>query len=562
MKKHISMLLVFALLIGVFAMTLTGCNRAEEAPATEAATEAATQAATQAATEEAAVEEVKYMRTLLQQKNETVSAFNPTFKSANNNVIYLIWETLISYDVDAGEYYGVLADSWEMAPDGLSYTVKLKEDATWSDGEPVTAQDVVFTYSFALSGGGTASSKLSQLEGYQDVLDGKADTISGIVAQDEHTVVFNFTAPNYLFEETMAHLTYSILPAHLFEGMTTADALVADYWVAPVGSGAYKVNEAAWPDYVTLTARDDWHGGIAGIKDIMLVQTTKEAEVAGLMSGELHFIRGMEQAATDTAKAENPALKSEVVDAAYVRYLQFNLSDTGREDLQNARIRQALSMIIDKQMLVDYMGVQTTVATTNNASDYNTDIPRWERNVEKGIEILNEEGFDFSKEIKIYTDYTDQLTVDLLDILVANFAEAGITATYTNGGDDVVTLIYETRDWDLFYGGSMGRGVGAYGIYTDNPTYYDKWYNESLLEYRHERYQVLFDQYASTPDKAGRDAIVDQVQVNAMEDMFTIPLYFRNTIWVYDEALQGLDMWGTEFDEITRQDPTQWSFAG
>ena len=114
---------------------------------------------------------------------------------------------------------------------------------------------------------------------------------------------------------------------------------------------------------------------------------------------------------------------------------------------KDVNIRKAFSLLIDRQALVDYFGAYTSVATTfTNNSGYNDDIPVWERDLEKAEQLLIDAGYDFSDTVQILAYYTDQATIDVMDIVVANFAEIGISAEYTIEGTDPNTLWEEGRN--------------------------------------------------------------------------------------------------------------------
>ena len=554
MKKIIAILLAMVMLLGL----LSGCGQEAATDAPETAAPAESKAPEAAPEEETPVEEEPdYLKMILRSTNADGSAFSQTFINYNNDNYMLIWEPLLGFDANNKEYVNILADSYEMSPDGKTWTVKLI-DAYWHDGQPVVAEDVAFTFAMHLQSGGTAGSQLTSLKGYQAVVDRTADRFEGIVCKDDKTVVFEFDAPNYLFESTLACHGFSILPAHCFEGLNADEVITSEYWAAPIGSGAYKMNEVAWPDYVTLTANDNWHGGTPGIKDIVLIRYTDWSIIpSDLMADNLEYFYGISEVNANTVTATNPNMTLVVEEAGYTLGLMVNQYDTARPEMRDARVRKAINMIIDKQMIADYIGVQASVATNYSAMDYNTDIPKWERDVEGGKKLLEEAGFDFSKPLRLWGTGTDQQTIDIFDIIVANMAEAGVTVEYSNGADDAITAIYETRDYDIYYCGTTGMNIDMY-IGLTSGMIYDAWYYDEIADYRYERYQALFDQYRMTATAEGRTEILDQIQINAMEDMYAIPLWHRNSMLMHTSDLKGFTFWGSDFDSIAYFDYTQW----
>ncbi len=538
MKKFLALFLALIMTLGVFA----GCNQTDVPEGSGGDTTAQDSG------------EPKYLRMSDAPLDETNSRFAPLDVS-NNFVNPLIWDTLLDFDVENQEYVMCLAEKMERSEDGTSLTFVLK-DAKWHDGKPVTAKDVVMSISLIILKKG--ASKGQNLKGYEAFTSGEADTLAGIVEKDEKTVVFEFDGPNYLFHEDLAGNNCVIYPYHILGGKTLDEVEKDDYWTKPIGTGPYMINEVNYPNYITLTRFDDYHLPKAGIKDILVnIYADTTAETAAMMAGELHFLDDMSQADADSIIGANKSAKLLSEQASYVRFLQFNLSDKGnaREDLKNAKIRQALSMIIDRQAVVDYIGVQASVATTFSVFDYNQDIPKWQRNLEEGKKILQEEGFDFDTPLRLFTGYTDQQSTDIVDIMVASLKEAGVECKVTVDKANASDVLYEKRDFDLWYGGGGGYAMfGSTGVYV-------AFYTEALNKLNAERYGKPLENHSATPDAEGRTAIYDQLQVQMVEDCYLLPIWHRGCIWTMDESFTGFDIVSTDFRGNAKIDTSKWALA-
>jgi peptide/nickel transport system substrate-binding protein len=454
-----------------------------------------------------------------------------------------------------------LAEKMERNEDATTLTITLK-DAKWHDGKPVTAKDVVMSVSLMILRKG--ASKGMNLKGYEAFTKGEAETLAGIVEKDEKTVVFEFDSPNYLFHEEIANNNYVILPYHVLGGKSLDEIDKSDYWLKPIGTGPYMINEVNYPNYITLTRFDDYHTGKAGIKDILVnIYADTTAENNAMMAGELHFLDDMTEADAKSITGANSRAKMLVKESSYTRLIQFNLSDKegARKDLKNQKIRQALSMIIDRQAVVDYIGAQASLATTFNVSDYNQDVPKWQRNLEEGKKILQQEGFDFSTPMRLFTSYTDQQSADILDIVVASLKEAGIECKVTVDKTNAQSVMYEKCDFDLAYiGANAGGGTGGYGMMSSTKVY-KAWYTKAELAIIANTYEKPVDQYSSTPDEEGRTAIVDQLQVQYVEDCYQLPIWHRGSIWVMDERFTGFDSVPSDFRATAKVDTTKWALA-
>ena len=469
MKKLIALLLA---LVMVFGMVACG-GKSETVP--EAATEAATKAANEPAAEGAAqaapeAAEEEYLRLNWEYINATKSGWKSPAKMGNYLDTNLIWNNLIRMDIETGEIVYELAEAIDVSDDGLTYTVTLR-DAKWHDGTPVTAEDVIFTYNAQILGPWPSyADKMSIVKGYDELLAGETERLSGLYAKDDKTVVFELNFPDYTMltaceSNIFAMGHFAIIPAHLLDTGDWAAMESSEYWNWPIGTGPYKIEEVSYPNYCVLTRNEDYFKAPAGIEKVLLTSyTDMEAQVAAAMAGDLYSMRAIAKSTGEDAAAQNPDLEFYQHDSAFYRGLSFMICEgvTKLPDLQKKEVRQALNMIIDKQAIADYLGTAVPATTYNCNSETNTDIPVWKRDVETGVQMLKDAGFDFSQTLKIVTSYTDQATVDVLDIIVANLAEAGIQGDYTVDGQ-TRRASYMTGEYAMTYiGGGFNTDCYAF----------------------------------------------------------------------------------------------------
>ena len=485
-------------------------------------------------------------------------------QSGNCQSHVLMWSTLVKYNIEDDSYYSDLAESWEISEDGKMYTFHLRQDAKWHDGEPVTAADVVYTVNFVVKNAGYSANKLVAIKGYQDVADGVAETLAGVTAPDDYTVVLELDSPNFDLLYVFSALHMAIVPEHLLGTKDWADAAAdEEFWANPVGSGPYKVNETAYPNYVTLVRNDDYYGGTAKIKNIQLTSYADQTAInAALMAGDLAWYKVQSTEEADTITSSNKEMEAIAMNSEYCRGLFMNLSDsdTARDDLKDPRVRQALNMIIDKQMIVDYMGIIASVATTYNYQKFNTDIPVWERDVDTAVKMLEEAGYDFDDPLRLYTNYADQQSHDIMEMIVSSLKEAGVAAEYYVDSSNAYSIIYETLDFDMLYGACLGIDCGAFAQV--NPgALYDVWYNDEILAELSERYGKLIVEYSATNDAAKREQLLDQLQFNSMEDMHRIPIWFMRTVWIVNTAqVEGYEPISSSFEWYCDGNCLNWSF--
>jgi peptide/nickel transport system substrate-binding protein len=159
--------------------------------------------------------------------------------------------------------------------DGTVITMQLRDDITWSDGEPITSDDFVFTYEMVVDPNNTVSTAYPY------------DQITSVEAPDEQSVVVTFNEP---FAPWLATLWHGILPAHVLRPIFEADGTIdnAEWNLAPtVGAGPYVFAEWESGSFARFAAREDYWGDQAKIDEIFIRFVPDDAsQTAALQAGE------------------------------------------------------------------------------------------------------------------------------------------------------------------------------------------------------------------------------------------------------------------------------------
>jgi len=481
----------------------------------------------------------------------TDSLFECPWVSEQSLYAAMVFDTLIQNNNQGTAQLPRLATEWDISSDGKTYTFTITDKAKWHDGEPLTVSDIVFSYNAVLKLAKTSKKgNYSSLVGAQAVIDGEADSISGITSTDS-TITFQLIGP----DNTVLSGLFSsvpILPEHLLK---EADpALLASnetFWTRPVGSGLYKLNEVSFPNYFTLVRNDDYFGDKAKIKNVLFTSHEvggTEALIADVIAGNIDYAYGNAVNDINTAEnviANNPDIKMEFFPGGYMRKFQFNLvgSQDGKynDDMLKQEVRQAFGLIMDMDSFASFYPGQGLVLTTfvnPKLNAYNTDIPLWKRDVAKAKTMLEAADFDFSRPVRILYYYGDQTTKDLMDVLVQNFAEVGITAEPFLATGDLAAIIYEVKNYDMIYlGGGGSHPILQYGMLVPGGG------NDKILgqvEYR-SIFRTLMDQFKSTNDPAEKKEIGDKIQMEAYNYAAVIPAYGLNEIVLYNAAKLKVD---------------------
>jgi peptide/nickel transport system substrate-binding protein len=267
------------------------------------------------------------------------------------------YSTLCMSDPQNQTYAPDLAESWDIAPDGSSYTFHLRNNAKWHDGVPLTAADVEYTYTMALHPDTTSNlaGQFGAIKGAADYTAGKTDRVAGITVLDDHTIRFDMETPNGIFMiQTVSGPTpFAILPKHLLSSVKPADlAKTPQLTTAPVGSGPFKVVRYVSNQFIEMQANPDYHFGKPQIDKLVfnIVQSPDATSVA-MDRGEIDmplFDTGAAPADMYRKFISDPRFKIVGVGDGPVIGYGFNFRKDGIKD---PRLHQAWLYALDRQTL-------------------------------------------------------------------------------------------------------------------------------------------------------------------------------------------------------------------
>jgi len=169
----------------------------------------------------------------------------------------LFQNTLLRYDADMN-IVGDLATDWQVQ--GEQWTIELRQDVTFHDGQPLTAEDVVFTFEQAKSAGGVVD----------------LTTLTDVEQEGRYTVVFTLREPDFVFYDRL--ITLGIVPAHAHD---------EQYAQNPIGSGPYRFVRWDKGQQLIVEANPDYYAGQPQIEKITFVFTEPEASLAAARTGSV-----------------------------------------------------------------------------------------------------------------------------------------------------------------------------------------------------------------------------------------------------------------------------------
>jgi peptide/nickel transport system substrate-binding protein len=259
-------------------------------------------------------------------------------------VANLLFESLIGNDVRNGQPAPTgLADSWEIAPDGVTYTFHLDTDATWHDGVDVTAEDVQFSFDSMADpdlGSAYTGAFLDATESWR------------VIDDDTFEVVAHEPLATFLFDLVPVF----IIPKHIWESVPSTDwrtdpgATGIDP-LRVIGSGPFKFQEWRQGESVTVVRNDEYHGKVPYIDAYVLrIWSDQTALVNALLTGEIDAA-GLEPTDVQTVAGTAGLQVATFSTPDFTLYLT-NLDPQKTTLFLDQRVRQALLSALDRESMV------------------------------------------------------------------------------------------------------------------------------------------------------------------------------------------------------------------
>ncbi|WP_031314252.1 ABC transporter substrate-binding protein [Caldanaerobacter subterraneus] len=382
--------------------------------------------------------------TLIIGLHEPAGTFNPLFYETayDNYVLSAIFDGLIEVDFD-GTYIPGLAEKWDLDKDNNTVTFHIRKGVQFSDGTPLTAHDVEFTY-YVLADptyDGPIDLSPAGIVGFKEYQEGKADKIEGIKVLDDYTIQIQLEK---LMGTSLSDLGIPVIPKHYYGKDFKKGNLdgVKALMQKPLGSGPYVFDKFVPGQEVRLVANENYWKGAPKIKNLIFKTTTDETAVQMLQAGETDY-----ETSNITAKKDNVELLESLgfVDYALLPtngygYIAFNFY---QPKFQDVRVRQALTYGLNRKAIVDavYQGLaevrnvpQSKVSWSYPPEDeinpYNYDPEKAKQLLEEAGWKLGPDGYRYKNGEK-FTIHFLQSTPNpvndaLVPIAVENYKQLGI----------------------------------------------------------------------------------------------------------------------------------------
>jgi peptide/nickel transport system substrate-binding protein len=446
-----------------------------------------------------------------------------------------------------------------VSEDGLTYTFTLHEGLEWSDGEPLTAEDVAFTY------------RLHSDPEYEEIASplrgGMSAVIDSVEATDDRTVVFTLKQPSASF--LALYGWRYIVPEHVLGDLSIEEFNENAFGRSPTpSSGAFVFEELVEGSHLALVRNDNYWRGPAHLERYVALDSSHDAIINELKLGNIDLyratafarfeeIQGIEGVVLDTYEAPTGIM------------VYYNL-DSGRPTspiFQSKPVRQALLWAIDRQSTIDaalfgYGSVPVSTAgiypSYSWAHDPDPNIP-YEFNPDLAAELLDEDGWEVGADgvrekdgvrlaFELITSQESAEWQASAQILVEQWAAIGAEATIRIVPyGEISNQVLFNRDFDVAF------FQPPFNIYPEadlTPAFHSSNAGEggsNWTGYQNPEVDAILEEAAQLTDQGERQALYHELQDILNEDVPAWALQYWRIGWVHSERVRG---WSVEEGNI------------
>ena len=440
------------LLAGVMALGLTACGASNAGAATDETGSAAM--STESASSDTAASGEKIINVGV---TNTIGSLNPLLLNGgeiNKYATGLMFLPLMELDSDLN-FEGMLADSIT-TEDNKNFIVHIDDAATWSDGTPVTADDVVYTaLRLASPVIGNTAMMYYVFEGVGDdgFVEEGAESIDGIQKVDDKTVQFTTKEemPITTFENSYARYLLT-LPKHVIEQYSEEELSTADWFNHPdVVSGPFIVTDFDVDHYISYEANKDYWKGAPKIDKLNIKIVDGSQLYAGLQSGEIDITQ---QTMSDIPQEDYESVEAlDNVEVVYGSPVTNQSVFIQTKNVPDVKVRQAMLYAIDRQQILEELlnghGEIVDGFLSSASPFYDDSLTPVSYDPEKAKTLLEEAGWDGSQTIRFYVNSGDSTFVNAASIIAAEWAAVGIKAEIQTVDFATLMSVAGTEDYDV-----------------------------------------------------------------------------------------------------------------
>lgn len=460
-----------------------------------------------------------------------------------------------------------------VAADGKSVTWKLKPDVKWSDGTVFSARDVVFTYQFI------SNSQVGAVSA------GTYEVVESVEAIDEHTVKINFKAVNPAWSLVFVGGEGMILPQHIYQDYSGANARSAPANLQPIGTGAYRVVDFRPGDTVVYEPNPEFRqveqlgfkrielkGGGDATSAARAVLQTEDADFAYNLQVEAPVLDKLAAAGKGKVVSNYGALMERII----INHSDPNqVAPSGERSsvelphpwLSDRQVRRALELAIDRQTIAEQLYGVTGKATANflvAPPEYASSNTSYQYDLELAQQLLDEAGWQDSNgngtrdrdgvEMQmLFQTSVNPLRQKTQAVVKQGLQSIGIgvelksidpSVYFSSDPSNNDTVEHFYADLQMYTTGNTSPDPAAYMNYmvcAQIPQQANNWSGDNNARYCNSEYDRLWQEASRELDPERRSQLLIEMNDLLIEDVAVIPLVHRADVMAFGNTLTGYE---------------------
>ena len=485
----------------------------------------------------------------------TVNPLNMDVTFINYYATSMMFLPLASFN-DKYEPDYLLAESIT-TDDNQTFKVKLKDNAAWSDGEPVTSDDVIYTIlKFTCPAVANPNFDFTPFKGFND--DGTspegATEIEGIHKTDDKNL--EFICKDHMSLNTFLNNVATwvcILPKHAIENIPD-DQLLTDSWFShpDVVDGPYFLDDYDPAHYVSYHANENYFEGAPKIPKINFRIMQGSEILAGLKSGEIDMVH---PSCSIPVEDRDAVEKLEGFTTKYTDNIinEMTLFNTSKEYLSDPRVRQAIIYAIDRDTIVKQLlngkGEVTDGFICSGSPFYNEGKTKLSYDPDKAKQLLEEAGWDGSQTLQYYVSSSDSIAVKAAQLIQQYLQNVGVKIEINTVDFATLMTIGGTDEEDFF---SVQYTITPNDYWADIKNLIDVQDFSWSGGYYNEKVDEDLAKTQETTDETELKSLYNEIEEQVIEDAPMFPMYFQSNLGVVSDRLKNAtpSFYGA-FDNIT-----------
>ncbi|MFA6193516.1 MAG: peptide ABC transporter substrate-binding protein [Parcubacteria group bacterium] len=486
---------------------------------------------------------------------------NPVLAAGNeadSDVAQLVYSGLFKHGSN-GEIVPDLAEGYEVSSDGLNYTVHLKKDVKWHDGELFSLDDVIFTIQAIQD----PAFKSPLRQNWQGV---------GMEQVDDQTIRFTLPSPYAYF---LNNLTVGIIPKHVWETVAPTNFSLAEYNLRPIGTGPYQVSDFEKDSggmilSLKLLANPDYYSQKPFISTITFqFYPDEDSMIEDYNNKKIFGISSVSPEKLGDIKSKRSA---NVISTSLPRYFAVFFNQQKSKVFADKDVRRALSMAVNRQDMVSKVfggnGKEIfspippgNFGATDNLKKYEFDVAKAEKALDDAGWKKGDDGFRAkggqALEFTLVTTDWPQL-VDTANILKSEWEAIGAKVNVDSESvGDINQNFIRPREYEAFLFGQSWP--------TAEPDLYSFWHSSqtkdpglNLALYSNADVDKILSSLREESDSQKRLDLYKKFQQTVAEDIPAIFLYSPNFLYVVNKKVQGINISSLVSSEERFQNVANW----